>query len=90
MTDVNEQMAKLPHPFVNGAKMAQMVDQLVALVGKVDRVEQGAFVLRTTDGKYLLLGHSRESHVDIIGRRAISKKGRAQKSRSSVFTDMRL
>ena len=51
MTDVEDQMSKLPHPFVNGEKMSQMNGQLVAIVGKVDRVESGHFTLRTTDGK---------------------------------------
>ena len=51
MTDVEEQMAKQPHPFVNGQRLAQMNGQLVAIVGKVDRVENGSFLLRTTDGK---------------------------------------
>ena len=55
MTDVEDQMAKLPHPFVNGAKMAQMNGQLVALVGKVDRIESGVFTMRTTDGKQIRL-----------------------------------
>ena len=53
MTDVEDQMAKLPHPFVNGEKMSQMNGQLVAIVGKVDRVEAGHFTIRTTDGKLI-------------------------------------
>ena len=52
MTDVEDQMAKQPHPFVNGEKLAQMNGQLVAIVGKVDRIENGLFTLRTTDGKF--------------------------------------
>ena len=51
MTDVEDQMAKQPHPFVNGEKLAQMAGQLVAIVGKVDRIDSGSFTLRTTDGK---------------------------------------
>ena len=51
MTDADIQMAKLPHPFVNGDKLASMDGQLVAIVGKVDRIESGSFILRTTDGK---------------------------------------
>ena len=54
MTDVEEQMAKQPHPFVNGEKMSQMNDCHIAIVGKVDRLESGKFTLRTTDGKYKL------------------------------------
>ena len=54
MTDADVAMAKLPHPFVNGEKLASMDGQLVALVGKVDRVESGSFTLRTTDGKEYL------------------------------------
>ena len=50
-TDVDEQMAKQPHPFVNGEKMSSMSDCHVAVVGKVDRLESGKFTLRTTDGK---------------------------------------
>lgn len=52
MTDVEDQMAKQPHPFVNGAKLAQLEGQLVAIVGKVDRIEAGKFFIRTTDGKF--------------------------------------
>ena len=51
MTDVEDQMAKQPHPFVNGEKLSQMRDNLVAIVGKVDRIDGSAFYLRTTDGK---------------------------------------
>ena len=51
MTDVDNQMAKQPHPFVNGEKLTQMAGQLVAIVGKVDRIEAGLFTMRTTDGK---------------------------------------
>ena len=51
MTDVDEQMTRMPHPFVNGEKLTQMNGQLVSIVGKVDRVEAGAFMIRTTDGK---------------------------------------
>lgn len=55
MTDVEDAMAKQPHPFVNGQKLAHMNGQLVAIVGKVDRVQDGSFTLRTTDGKKSLL-----------------------------------
>ena len=51
MTDVDNQMAQLGHPFVNGEKLSQMDGHLVAIVGKVDRVEAGKFTIRTTDGK---------------------------------------
>ncbi len=51
MTDVDNQMGKLPHPFVNGEKMTQMNGQLVAIVGKVERVENDKFIVKTTDGK---------------------------------------
>jgi len=51
MTDVEQQMARVPHPFVNGARLAQMNGQMVAIVGKVDRIENGSFSLKTTDGK---------------------------------------
>lgn len=53
MTDVEDQMAKQPHPFVNGEKLTQMNGQLVAIVGKVDRTDGTNFYLRTTDGKWL-------------------------------------
>ena len=49
MVEVEDQMAKLPHPFVNGAKMAQMKGRLVALVGKVLRIESSVFTISTTD-----------------------------------------
>ena len=40
----------MPHPFVNGAIMAQLADKPVALVGQVLRlVEQHSFILCTTD-----------------------------------------
>ena len=51
MTDVDNQMGKLPHPFVNGEKMTKMNGQLVAIVGKVERVENSSFTIKTTDGK---------------------------------------
>ncbi len=51
MTDVDNQMGKMPHPFVNGEKMSQMNGQLVAIVGKVERVENDKFIVKTTDGK---------------------------------------
>jgi len=51
MTDVDNQMGKLPHPFVNGEKMKSMNGQLVAIVGKVERVENSSFTIKTTDGK---------------------------------------
>ena len=44
-------MAKQPHPFVNGSRLAALNGHLVAIVGKVERVENGNFTLRTTDGK---------------------------------------
>ena len=55
MTDVDNQMGKLPHPFVNGEKMTQMNGQLVAIVGKVERVENDKFTVKTTDGKSVSL-----------------------------------
>ena len=49
MVEVEDKIAKLPHPFVNGAKMAQMRGRLVALVGKVLRIESGVFTMSTSD-----------------------------------------
>ena len=61
MTDVEEQMAKQPHPFVNGARLAASNGSLVAIVGKVERVENGNFTLRTTDGKLNQMDERREA-----------------------------
>ena len=49
ITTALDQMTNKPHPFVNGAKMSQMVGQHVALVGKVESIESGLFTMRTTD-----------------------------------------
>ena len=39
------------HPFINGSKMNTFAGKPVALLGKVDKVEGGCMVLKTTDGK---------------------------------------
>ena len=47
--DLGDQVANYPHPFVNGAEMAQMKFQLVTLFGKVVRIHEGYFTMLTTD-----------------------------------------
>ena len=51
MTDVELQMSREPHPFVNAGLMERMEGQTVAIVGKVDKIDSGSFTLRTSDGK---------------------------------------
>ena len=53
MTDVQDAMARQSHPFVNGERLARMNGQLIAIVGKVERVEAGVMTIKTTDGKSL-------------------------------------
>ena len=55
MADALHKHAVQAHPFVNGAIMArsEMTNQLVTLVGKVEKVNgASSFLLRTSDGKH--------------------------------------
>merc|ERR1711871_495720 len=49
--DAHVMMAREPHPFVNGDRMLNFRGCAVAVVGKVERLESGSFIMKTTDDK---------------------------------------
>ena len=58
MSEEVKQVHREPHPFVNLQHMTKFVGRTVAFVGRVDRVEDGNLILKTSDGKWLSLGKS--------------------------------
>ena len=46
-----EDPLRMPHPFVNAARVKDYVGRPVALLGKVEKVETNQFSLKTSDGK---------------------------------------
>jgi len=51
MSEEVKQVHREPHPFVNLQHMTKFVGRTVAFVGRVDRVEDGNLILKTSDGK---------------------------------------
>ena len=48
-------LARQPHPFVNGSKLGSMNGHPVALVGRVEKISSGSFYVKTTDDKEILI-----------------------------------
>ena len=60
MTDAKEALIKEPYPFVNARKLEQFLGSTVALVGKIEKIESSSLIVKTTDGKLLLIDFDRQ------------------------------